>query len=377
MGNLNSLQYHGYEYDDSFNESIRMQWHLTAECDQRCKHCYMFGDKMYKSQIDNQLTAEQSFKLVDDFHDLVRRLGVTGSVYLTGGDPILSHNFWDVLEYMQKYSKIMQIGSVMGNSYHINKTTAKKLWDLGVRNYQISLDGLESSHDQLRKPGSFKDALRALEHLHNAGIRTSVMATVHRDNFNEIIDLYKYLNDLDYIDGFSFDRLIPIGNGKTLAKNGAPDSIAFRDMLLEIFQYEVTEAKRRILGYKSCLHLWKPLFYEMGLTNPLDKSASRYYGTCFAGGGSFSILADGTVLACRRLDIKAGQYPESGLEDIYLKSPLFKELRNPSERTGCSCLLQYHCNGCNSLKHAIYGTIDGREPNCWFDGNSSKACVNY
>lgn len=368
MGKIDSLYYHGYEYDESFNESLRMQWHLTAKCDQKCKHCYMLSDKMYKPQINSQMSTEQSFKLIDDFYLLVKKIGVTGSIFLTGGDPILSHNFWEILEYVQgKYSKMIQIGCIMGNSYHIDNKSAVRLVNLGIRNYQISLDGLELSHDKMRKTGSFKDALRALKLLHEVGINTVVMATVHKDNVNEIIDLYKFLTTLEYVDAFAFDKLIPIGNGKALANDGSVSNIELRDMLLKIFKYEVTVSERRILVYKDCLRLWKPLFYELGLSNPFNKESKRYYGTCFAGSGSFSVLADGTMLACRRLDIIAGKYPEETLEEIYLHSKLFKALRASSDRSGCNCVLQYHCNGCNALKYSTNGIIDGRDPSCWFD----------
>jgi len=365
MGNLNALRYHGYEFDESVKENIRMQWHLTVECDQRCKHCYMFVDEKYKSQKNNQLTTEQAFKLIDDFYLLLKKLKVNGNIFLTGGDPILSDNFWDVLEYARKYSKILTVDTIMGNSYHIDALVAKKLRNFGITTYQISLDGLKETHDDIRKSGSFDDALRALKCLHDAGIDTAVMATVHKDNCEEIIDLYRYLSKLDYIGAFAFDRMMPIGNAKTVLGDTLLDADKFKDMLFKIFSYEVLESEHKVLSYKSCVSLWKPLFYELGLTNPLDKSIKRYYGTCFAGGGSFAVLADGAILACRRLDIQAGKYPEERLEDIFIKAPLFVELRNPTEEASCKCLLQYNCNGCPAMKYAINGTLNGKDPDCW------------
>ena len=40
MGKLDSLSFHGYEYDENFVEGLSIQWHLTTACDLRCKHCY-------------------------------------------------------------------------------------------------------------------------------------------------------------------------------------------------------------------------------------------------------------------------------------------------------------------------------------------------
>ena len=366
MGNLNALHYLGHEYDENVRERIRMQWHLTVECDQRCKHCYMFDDGKYEAQKDNKLTTEQAFKLIDDFYFLLKKLKVSGNIFLTGGDPILSDNFWDILSYVKRYSKILSLGHLMGNSYHIDDSVARKLKDLGIKNYQISLDGLRETHDDIRKPGSFDDAMRAFKCLHKAGINTMVMATVHKDNCDETIELYRYLNGLEYIDSFCFDRMTPIGNGKTVLGDSILEAAKFKEMLNKIFYYEATEVKRKILSYKSCVSLWKPMFYELGLTNPLDKHAEKkYYGTCFAGGGAFCVLADGTIMACRKLDIVSGKYPEDSLEDVFFNAPLFNEIRNPTKETSCKCSFQYYCNGCPAMKYAFNGTTRGDDPHCW------------
>jgi len=365
LGNLNALIYNGYEFDENYKENIRVQWHLTVECDQRCKHCYMFVDDKYEPQKNNQLTTQQSFSLIDDLYLFLKKARIHGNIFLTGGDPILSHNFWDVLNYIQQYNRVLTLDTIMGNSYHIDDSVAEKLRSLGITDYQISLDGLKETHDDIRKPGSFDDALRAFKCLHKAGIRTAVMATVHEDNCDEIIELYQYLNKLEYIDIFVFDRMMPIGNGKTILGDSLLDGNRLKEMLHNMIQYETIKNERKILGYKSCVSLWKPSFYELGLTNPLDKNAKKYYGTCFAGGGSFSLLSDGTILACRRLDIVAGKYPEDDLKDVLINSPLFKEIRNPTKETSCPCLLQYNCNGCPAMKFAINGTMSGKDPHCW------------
>ena len=63
------------------------QWHITDECDQRCKHCYIFsgdGCKALKS-----MTWEQMQKVVDNCEDFCRVYNRIPYFYITGGDPIL------------------------------------------------------------------------------------------------------------------------------------------------------------------------------------------------------------------------------------------------------------------------------------------------
>ena len=373
MGNLCSYSYHGYEFDDTFSQAITMQWHITVACDQRCKHCYMFNNAEYTLQKETQLTRKLSFELIDGFVDLLRKLKTAGYITITGGDPLLSNNFWDILGYALKYKDILRADTVLGNSYHVDKAVAQRLKLSGVKRYQISIDGLESTHDYIRKVGSFKDAIRALECLHNEGIQTMVMATVHKQNCNEIVDLYKYLSNLEFIDSFSLDRMTPIGHGKTELNGGIVDNDDYRKMMYDLFTFEAIENRRRILAYKD--RLWKPLFYHLGLTDPLDSDNKRYWAICPAG-ASFCVLSDGSIYACRRLDIKAGKFPEENFEDIYFNAPLFRDLRNPNQYTSCNdCFLKLYCNGCPAMKYAVNGQIGGTDPNCpWHFSQSQSFC---
>jgi len=46
---------------------------------------------------------------------------------------------------------------MMGNPETLTEDNIAALVDLGVRNYQLSLDGLEENHDRFRKdPGTFR-----------------------------------------------------------------------------------------------------------------------------------------------------------------------------------------------------------------------------
>lgn len=363
MGKLDGFLYHGYELDNRYSQTFNLQWHLTVECDQRCKHCYMFEDQDYFIQRDNQLTTQQAYQLVDELANFLKKLKTNGLINITGGDPILSHNFWDILQYMQKHSDTLSLGTIMGNSYHINDEVSRKLKSHGVNSYQISLDGLEDVHDEIRKPGSFKDALRALKSLHKAGIETYVMATAHKDNCQEIFELYKFLSGLDYIDCFAFDRMIPIGNAKKELNSEIVDNEEYRELMHKLFIFEVTESKNKILTFKDIL--WRPFFYEMGLTDPINYENPKNYVACVATSGAICVVPDGSVYACRRLNMKAGKFPEESLEEIILNSSLFREMRNLQEEPSCGkCSIGPYCGGCPAMKYAISGRLDGVDPNC-------------
>jgi hypothetical protein len=62
---------------------------------------------------------------------------------------------------------------------------------------QVSLDGMEESHDALRSPGSFARARRGLEAAREAGLQISVASTVNALNLHDFDRLAALVEALD------------------------------------------------------------------------------------------------------------------------------------------------------------------------------------
>ena len=60
---------------------------------------------------------------------------------------------------------------------------------MGCEKYQMSLDGMEKTHDWFRKPGSFRCTLEKIQCIKKAGIRSVIMTTVSGTNISEIPDM--------------------------------------------------------------------------------------------------------------------------------------------------------------------------------------------
>ena len=103
--------------------------------------------------------------------------------YITGGDPILHPDFWPLLELLA----IKRIPfTLMGNPFHLTDEVCQRLKLLGCEKYQLSIDGLEQTHDWFRKPGSFQTTLEKIATINRAGIRSVVMTTVSGTNIHEV-----------------------------------------------------------------------------------------------------------------------------------------------------------------------------------------------
>ena len=80
--------------------------------------------------------------------------------------------------------------------------------DWGCVKYQLSLDGLEKTHDMFRKPGSFKATLDAIKLIKESDMWAAVMTTVSKTNHEEIPDLIDLVDELG-VDVYAVGRYCP------------------------------------------------------------------------------------------------------------------------------------------------------------------------
>jgi MoaA/NifB/PqqE/SkfB family radical SAM enzyme len=106
--------------------------------------------------------------------------------YITGGDPILHPDFWRLLEALKEKEIPF---TIMGNPFYITAEVCERLKECGCQKYQMSLDGLRSTHDWFRKSGSFDCTLDKIAVIKNAKIRAVIMTTVSGVNIKEIAAL--------------------------------------------------------------------------------------------------------------------------------------------------------------------------------------------
>ena len=160
------------------------QWHFTDDCDQRCKHCYIFSEDNCK-KLDS-MTWEQKKDTFYNCLDFCRVYDRLPYFYITGGDPILHPDFWRLLELMKEKEIPF---TILGNPFHLSDQVCRRLKDYGCQKYQLSLDGMRETHDWFRKPGSFDITLEKIGCIRRAGIRSVIMTTVSGTNIDQVPDI--------------------------------------------------------------------------------------------------------------------------------------------------------------------------------------------
>jgi len=332
---------------------FKIQWHLTNRCTNNCKFCYI------KDKNNNELSTEKIFEIIDSLYDSTKKLNLKPiRIYFSGGDVLLRKDIFKILEYCSK--KDIDVG-ILGNPNLVTSKIAKKLSNL-ISRYQISIEGLEKTHDYFRGKNSFKISITALKKLKKEKILTIVQSTISKININEIPFLLKYLSKRKLADIYSFARLVPEGKGKTFKKE-LPSPKQYKEFLLKMFYVyqEIIKENREIyLGKKD--PLWALLFYELGLLHP--RKIQYCVGGCGIG-KQLVIDVDGSVYECRRYPIKIGEMPKQKLEEILSSDQHLYHIQiNKIE--GCKdCPLLYYCRGCRAIAYYINNNYFSKDPQCW------------
>ena len=184
------------------------QWHITDYCDQRCKHCYIFSEGNCTELLS--MSLENMKKVIKNCEDMCEQLDRQPYFYITGGDPILHPDFWELMEIIKEKNIPF---SLMGNPFHLTDEVCKKLKNYGCEKYQMSIDGMRDTHDYFRKPGSFDCTIDKIKCIRDAGIKCAIMSTVSGTNINEMEDVVN-LVVANQADIFAFGRYCPTSEEK-------------------------------------------------------------------------------------------------------------------------------------------------------------------
>jgi radical SAM protein with 4Fe4S-binding SPASM domain len=151
--------------------------HLTLQCNLRCKHCYVAPNE---NKILSLNTVKKIFDQMQEMQGLI--------VLLSGGEPLYYPNFWKINDILPKYDLRFEM---LSNGTLITKGVAERL---NVQHVQVSLDGMQESHDFLRGKGSFKKAVAGIENLIRAGKEVSISTMIHKKNVKDFNAMKKMLD---------------------------------------------------------------------------------------------------------------------------------------------------------------------------------------
>tara|TARA_B110001452_G_scaffold48687_1_gene37223 strand:+ start:1730 stop:2722 length:993 start_codon:yes stop_codon:yes gene_type:complete len=205
---------------DSFGRKfpyIRLS--ITDVCNYRCTYCLPQGYTKTPGDTRTFMSTEELSRLTKALSEL----GVS-KIRLTGGEPTVRKDFFDILKDMKQNSNIPKV-TMTTNGYRLNKI-AKQLHEAGLDGINISIDSLNretfkklTGHDRLRE---ILEGIKILQKLNfkNIKINAVLLKGINdtREDFEKFGNFIKD-NDID----FRFIELMQTGdNLDYFKKNHVP-----------------------------------------------------------------------------------------------------------------------------------------------------------
>ena len=160
-------------------------FHLTDNCNLSCRHC-LFAASPAKSR---SIAPELLQKTVNEALALGCKL-----FSFTGGEPFVYPDFLPFLQRLLQqnpdcHAAILTNGMLLSQSVDV-------LQNMDRLHLQVSLDGLEASHDRLRGTGSYAKLISNLQSLSKANIPFTLSVAVSTENINDLPRLVELASTL-------------------------------------------------------------------------------------------------------------------------------------------------------------------------------------
>lgn len=169
---------------------------LTKACNLACLHCVRFHtpNNHYKDEIQTMGT--------DNAIKIIKQLGEfypNATLAITGGEPTLHPNFDMIaLESCHSFKNV-----VLTTNGIFSEEKSKKLAELTKNpnfHIQISLDGDEVSHDEIRGKGTYKKTYKSIVELCSSSRKNSISisTTVSKTNIKSMFRLAENLQNIPF-----------------------------------------------------------------------------------------------------------------------------------------------------------------------------------
>lgn len=312
-------------------------WELTRRCNMKCIHC---GSSAGAPHPD-ELTIEEGLNLCDQLADL-------GCIILTlsGGEPLL-HPVWD--RYAERLLKRGVKTYLITNGFYLEENV-EKLLSAGVRRIGVSLDGLEKTHNFIRRnPDSFQRAMAGARAALEAGLSVGTVTHVSKKNIEELEEMYRTFVEA----GLRFWQIqITFLSGRMLENRALACEPEEMLRIAKFIEEKRKEQKMKVVAGDN-----------FGYFSKFDISDGEWKG-CFAGRWLIGIDADGGVKGCLSLprDFVEDNIRRRPLREIWEDRSLFKFNRyfNPDELGGfcANCDKKLVCRGgCSVTAYSATGSV--------------------
>lgn len=342
------------EADRRLRHPVHVVWELTLACNLRCAHC---GSRAGRPRSDELTT--------DEIRSIVAELAALGTreISLIGGEAYLRRDWLDIIRAVAESG--IKCGLQTGGRA-LTRAKIEAAVAAGLSSAGVSVDGTEEVHDRLRGvPGSFRQALSAIEEFARAGLTPGCNTQINRLSAPVLEETYEHI----YAAGarmWQIQLTVPAGNAAEqvdliLQPWQIPETY---DTLARLFERGRKAGFRLFSGnnigyFGPYEHLWRTMTDE-----------PAYWDGCGAAESGMAIEADGVVKGCPSLH--KGEYGGGNVRDhgnlteiwLAMQASVRPNVERPAWGFCGTCYYKSVCkSGCTWTAGSILG-VPGNNPLC-------------
>ena len=285
---------------DKLGRPIRdLRISVTDRCNFRCDYCMpkeIFGDDYVFLPKEELLSFEEITRL----SQLYSSLGVK-KIRITGGEPLLRRNLYELVEALNKIEGIEDIGLTTNGM--LLKKHGLNLYNAGLRRVNVSIDAMD---DELFKSInnrqiSASQILDQIDYAVSIGLKVKVNVVIQKGvNDQEILPLVEHFKEKNII--VRFIEFMDVGND-----NGWNfDKVVTKKEMLNIISsaYDVEPVDANYFGEVATYYRHKDNGAQFGLITSVSSSFcssctrarissdGKFYGCLFAEKNGYDIKSE-------------------------------------------------------------------------------------
>ena len=292
---------------------LNATFELTPFCNFNCVMCYVHLTKEKADKQGKHLSAEEWLSIARQSKDM-------GTLYitLTGGEPFLHPEFWEIYSELNKMGFLI---SILSNGSMIDESVIDKFHEYGMP-YRMKLTIYGASDETYLRtcnsPDGFTRFSKAVDLLKSAGVPLNLTATIVRENADDLQGMY----------AFAREKNLPMQHTITVVKSSrdSVNSIEKSRFDVNCYAHELTLEK-----------------LEQNMLPDPDSP----FAWCASYGTSLWITWHGHIQMCSFMSTPFVQYSGNLESDHNILFEKLKNLKSPEECS--SCKWKIFCQRCPGI----------------------------
>jgi len=282
------LQDISYRYDLPWAKPTRIIFCVTLRCNIKCQQC-----AIWRLPKPPELTTEEWKKVISDLRDWIGPY----RVQLAGGETFIREDILDIVRHATENDVLT---GIVSNGTLITPDLASRIVDSGLGYLDISVDGrTPQTHDDIRGiQGLHAKTMAGIENVtaaaRGSGMAINVATVVMRRNADEIVDLVKWVDDNERLDGIILNPLGP-------TVDSDPDWYKKTPLWFDDMQ-EVNGLIDQLVDLKRAgSKILNPPEQFEEMRKYFEHPESVLGGTCMVGVTNLSISCEGNIHTCFKM----------------------------------------------------------------------------